>query len=161
MKNKTRQKIVLFDVDYTLFNTDIFKESSLETYELYEEVIETIEELGKIAKLGIFSEGDLDFQKMKLVRTDIHKHFGQEDIHIVEKKNDTLVKVLERYRDVELFLVDDRLGVLYEAKKHMPGVFTIWVKRGRYAQNQKEIKKFSPDATVENLRDVFSLVKNS
>ena len=38
--------IVLFDIDYTLFDTAFFKESGLSEHKIYEEVIEVLEEGG-------------------------------------------------------------------------------------------------------------------
>ena len=59
----------------------------------------------------------------------------------------------------KVFFIDDWLSMLHEAKKTDPSVFTIWIKRGEYAQAQEEQSDFQPDAIVENIRDVIPLVK--
>ena len=156
-----KNKIVLFDIDYTLFDTDVFKKSGLSQHEIYEEVIKVLESLKKVALLGIFSEGENELQKQKLKETNIEKYFEKDHTHIVLKKIDEFERVLNSYTDKQVFFVDDKLDILYDAKKLFPEVFTIWVKRGFYAQNQKEIPGFTPDATIENLSEVVKIISNS
>jgi phosphoglycolate phosphatase-like HAD superfamily hydrolase len=157
---KKSKKIVLFDIDYTIFDTDVFKSSNLETYSLYKEVIDTFSKLKEVADFGIFSEGDIAFQQRKMRETNIEKYFLSEHIHIFEQKNDMLKKILEIYKDKgKLFFVDDKLSVLHLAKQYEPKVFTIWVERGFYALNQKPIKGFLPDGVVKNLQDIVPLIE--
>src|SRR3989344_4049950 len=156
-RRETLKKMVLFDIDYTLFDTDIFKESHLETYSLYSEVSEMLASLQGIAKIGIFSEGIHEFQKAKLLKTKIHDHFPEEHLHIVAKKDDTLLEILKKYADSTLFLVDDKLSILEAAKKQAPSTVTIWIKRGPYAINQSQTD-FLPDATVTSLDEVVAIV---
>ena len=158
MNNK---KLVLFDIDYTLFDTGVFKESQLTTYNLYTEVLDLLAALRGKARLGIFSEGELDFQKTKLLKTDILKHFLEENIHIVANKDATMREVLKRYKDETVFLVDDKLPVLHAAKEIMGTVKTIWIRRGIYAENQKPIFGFTPDYQVTNLSDVATIVEEN
>jgi hypothetical protein len=49
--------------------------------------------------------------------------------------------------------------MLRMAKKTDSSIFTIWMKRGEYAETQKMHEDFTPDATVNNLRDVIPLIK--
>ena len=156
MKNK---KIVLFDIDYTILDTDALKKSNLVTFALYKEVLDTFDKLKNVADFGIFSEGDIAFQKRKLKETNIENYFLSEHIHIFEKKNDMIKKILARYENKgELFFVDDKLSVLHLAKKYDPKVFTIWVKRGFYAMKQEPIENFTPDGIVETLHDIVPLI---
>jgi len=155
------KKVILFDIDYTLFNTDIFKQSQLRTHAVYDEVYDVLKELSKIAQLAIFSEGKINFQKNKLLKTGIQKHFLKGYTHIAEKKEEMLRRILQKYIDNRVFLVDDKLTILHLAKTISPSLFTIWVKRGIYAKNQKEIPGFKPDATVDNLKRIIFLIHNS
>ena len=155
------KKVILFDIDYTLFNTDIFKQSQLRTHAVYDEVYDVLKELSKIAQLAIFSEGKINFQKNKLLKTGIQKHFLKGYTHIAEKKEEMLRRILQKYIDNRVFLVDDKLTILHLAKTISPSLFTIWVKRGIYAKNQKEIPGFKPDATVDNLKRFIFLIHNS
>jgi FMN phosphatase YigB (HAD superfamily) len=156
-----QSKIVLLDIDYTLFDTAHHKKSNLLKYQVYTEVQETLSELVKIARLGIFSEGDLFNQKKKLRETNIDKFFSEEHIHIVEKKFDVVQQMLHAYRKKgQLFLVDDKLTILHIAKQLFPSVYTIWVKRGEYARKQKPIKDFLADAEVELLHEIVPIIAN-
>lgn len=151
--------IILFDIDYTLFDTFFFKKSKLLEHKIYEEVIDVLDNLSKIAILGIFSEGDIDFQRTKIKETKIEKYFEQENIHIVLNKLDKLRGILNKYKNRKTFFVDDKLSILFAAKNMYPEVFVVWVKRGFYAENQKELPGFKPDAQVENLSEVVRIVR--
>lgn len=152
------QKIVLFDIDYTLFNTDIFKASDLKTHSIYEEVADVLEKLSDVALLGIFSEGKLQLQHAKLEKTKIDAFFVKEHMHIVEKKDISIGEMLKRYKNHVLYLVDDKLSVLHQASLLMPEVKTIWIKRGIYAKEQKPIENFTPHAIIYTLEEVIPLV---
>lgn len=153
-----KNKVILFDIDYTLFNTDIFKKTKLKKYLLYEEVKEVLSDLSKIARLGIFSEGDLGFQKMKLEGTRVADYFQNELVHIMANKDEEMEHIIARYVNTRLFLVDDKIGILYKIKNCFPSIITIWVKRGKYAKSQKPIDGFRPDAIVKTLREVIPIV---
>jgi len=152
------KKFVLFDIDFTLFDTRAFKDSKLTEYTIYKEVISVLENLSKIAELGIFSKGESEFQKIKLEKTGMAKFFKEKNVHIFEDKEANLTKIIDKYKNYQIFLVDDRLGTLYSAKKHLEQVFTVWIKRGWFAENQKPIPDFKSDAEVENLSEVVKIV---
>jgi FMN phosphatase YigB (HAD superfamily) len=153
------QKIVLFDIDYTVFDTDLLKKSQLKDFAVYSEVIDTLTNLSKIATLGVFSEGVIDFQRKKLRKTHIEKFFFEKHIHLVENKSDVIEKMLRDYRDKgKLYLVDDKITILAKAKECYPQVFTIWVKRGIYANVHYADLGFTPDASVDNLRQIIPII---
>lgn len=151
-------KIVLFDIDYTLFNTDRFRQSNLSDFVLYDEVVQVLTQLEKVATLGIFSEGTLELQNEKLHQTNILPHFIEEHIHIVAKKEEGLKTVLYKYRNYKIFLIDDKLTILQKAKNILPELITIWIKRGKYAENQTSLIGFVPDEEFYNLSDVVSVI---
>jgi bifunctional UDP-N-acetylglucosamine pyrophosphorylase/glucosamine-1-phosphate N-acetyltransferase len=153
-----KRKIVLFDIDYTMLDTDKLKISELKLFELFEDVAEALSSIGAYATLGIFSEGDVAFQSEKLLKTAIHEHFAPEHMHIVSRKSESIAEVLDRYMEDTLFFVDDRLEILEAAKHHMPAIVTIWIKRGPFALAAKESGSFSPDSTIEDLRMVLPIV---
>lgn len=158
-KSPRDTKFVLLDIDYTIFNTAKFKESNLKTYTVYEEVIPALAEMKKLAHIGIFSEGDLGFQEEKLIKTDIKKYLLKEHIHIALDKQKILRKILSKYKvSGKLYLVDDKLPILFLAKKYSPKIITIWVKRGVYAESQLPIQGFQPDAEVDSLMDIIPLL---
>ncbi len=154
------KKIVLFDIDYTLFDTDLFKESNLTTYKLYDEAKDVLEKLSSVAEVGIFSQGENTFQREKLKQTLIDSHFKEENIHIFARKDENIGSVLDKYKERDVFFVDDKLGVLKLAKDLNGDVFTIWVERGPFAANQENIIGFEPDAVVSNLTEALSFINS-
>lgn len=159
MKSSNRRLVVLFDIDYTLFDTRKFKESDLQVYNTYEEITNALVRIKDLASLGIFSKGNVEFQKTKLKKTGMISFFKEKDMHIFDDKDVNLINVLDRYKDSKLFLVDDKLSVLATAKKLMPQIIAVWVKRGPYAQIQKPIPGFAPDAEIKNLSEVVRIVQ--
>ena len=89
------------------------------------------------------------------------KFFKEENVHIFDNKDANLIKIIDKYKGLKIFIIDDKLEILYSAKMYMDQLFTIWVKRGWYAENQKAIPDFIPDAEVENLSDVVRIVKSN
>lgn len=171
---KSRKRIGYFDPGS--FISDINKkfastipETFLDTYvkkeELHEHLYEEVEEiLKKISQdknliIGIFSGGDKNFQREKVKK--ILSFFHEKHIHIFPYKIEELKSVLKKYKDYRVFLIDDVLPILYEAKKIKKDVYTIWIKRGRYDFSNKEIKNFIPDAEIKNLNQIASIIKNN
>lgn len=152
------KKIVLFDIDYTLFDTAQFKSSGLKTYKLYEEVEEALKMLSEVCEIGIFSQGEDSFQREKLKQTLIHTHFKEEDIHIFALKDENIGSVLNKYKDREVFLVDDKLEVLKLGKDLSENVYAIWLKRGPFAAAQEGIVGFTPDAVISNLSEAVAFI---
>jgi FMN phosphatase YigB (HAD superfamily) len=150
-------KVVLFDIDYTLFDTAYYKESELTSFQIYEEVVAVLTEVSKSAIIGIFSEGELDHQLSKLLNTDIKKHFHDEHIHIFTKKLESLAEVLPKYSGKRLFFIDDRLDVLQAVKNSDPEIITIWIKRGLHSD--MVVPGFKPDREVLNLREIIGLIE--
>ena len=154
--------IILLDIDNTLFNTVKLKKSNLTHFELYEEVQETLKKLAPIATLGILSQGEIAFQNKKLETTQIKQYFLSEHTHIVEYKLDVMQEILGKYKGkAKVFFIDDWVDMLRAAKKVDPSVFTIWIRRGEYADAQKEYSDFTPDAVIENLTEIVSIIKAS
>jgi FMN phosphatase YigB (HAD superfamily) len=153
-----KNKIVLFDIDYTLFDTATFKDSSLTKFSLYKEIMPVLQALAGVAELGIFSKGEDSFQNLKLQETGIENFFRQENVHVFEDKDTNLKGVIDKYKDLKIYIVDDRLATLYNAKTISPAVSTIWIKRGPFAKDESLLYSFSPDATINNLTEVLSIV---
>lgn len=134
----------------------MYDESHISSY-LYQEAEELIKEFKKLGELGIFSQGMERFQKLKIKR--IADMFTDKHIHIVTSKTASLGKVFEKYQTYKVFFLDDALPVLYEASRAYPQIFTIWVKRGKYAQNQKPFVDFTPTVTVSNLKEAEKIIQ--
>lgn len=150
------KKIILFDIDHVLFDTEKFKTSKLTEYSLYNEVFDVLGSLSKIAELGIFSKGELEFQKAKLKNTKIESFFKEENVHIFQDKIAN-ANILNKYRDYEVFFVDDRLDVLLDIKKTLPSVLAIWIRRGPHAEGLQKIEGFIPDEIILSLQELKTL----
>lgn len=137
--------------------TDIvFSQETLRN-NLYSEVIDSLKEISRHSVLGIFSQGIQKIQHAKLFEI---KHFFHKDhIHIVENKEKLLESVFGKYKNYKILVVDDALQVLYALKQAYPSVFVIWMRRGRYAEKQKDIKGFIPDAIVEDMNQAVRVIK--
>lgn len=156
------RKIILFDIDYTLFDTERFKETNREIFSVYDDVHDTLTQLSFIADLGIFSEGDIAFQNKKLQKTNIEKYFLKEHTHIVAEKVVSIASLVKKYRaHNNIFLVDDRLQIFPLLKKEFPKLFTIWMrKKSENDSYQEPIEGFSPDAEVKTLKEIIPLIAN-
>lgn len=154
-----QKKLVLFDIDYTLFDTDILKKSNLSSYSLYIEVPDVLRKILQVAQIGIFSEGKEEFQHEKIKKTELVEIFLDKNvIHITDKKEDELENILTRYKDRKMYMVDDKLSILHKAHQLNPGVFTIWIRRGPYAKNEKNPQNFTPNAIINTLQELIPIV---
>jgi phosphoglycolate phosphatase-like HAD superfamily hydrolase len=150
--------IILFDIDYTLFDTAIFKKTNFAQYSLYKEVHGVLSDLSKKIILGIFSQGEENLQNTKLKATKIDHFFQKEHIHIELQKEEKIKIIGDKYKNTYLYIADDKLTLLSLVKKEYPRVFTIWIKRGIYAENQKPLPDFTPDAVMENLSGIIPII---
>ncbi len=158
---RLKPKIVLFDIDYTLFDTETFKKSNLKIYRLYDETRGVLKKLAKFVEIGIFSQGEDEFQRKKLKQTLISNHFLEKNVHIFLDKDDNVENILTKYKDLTVFLVDDKLEILCLAKKIDKNVFTVWVKRGPFAKKEDRKKNFTPDVAVSNLKEIIAVILNT
>lgn len=136
----------------------IFSQRSLKN-NMHIEVQHALLVLEKLAELGIFSQGDLLLQKAKI--EEIKHLFALDNVHIVENKIDVFKKIFSMYSGYKIFFIDDSLPILFEVKKLYKDIFAIWIKRGRWAEKQKDIPGFRPDAIILNLTEAEELVKNN
>lgn len=136
----------------------IFSRKSLKN-NMHGEVQETLLALGKLAELGIFSQGDLLLQKAKL--EEIKYLLTIDHVHIVENKIKVFEKIFGTYNGYKIFFIDDALPILWEVKKLYGQVFAIWIKRGRWAERQKDISGFHPDGTIFKLSEAVAIVKSN
>jgi len=125
---------------------------------LYQEAKKVLRVLSKnnSLKIGIFSAGEI-FQRKKL--KEVENFLNKDHIHIFTvKKHKELPSIIKRYKNYKLYIVDDMLKILRLAKMFNKSVFTIWIKRKKFARKAEEIADFVPDATITNLREVTKLV---
>ncbi|HSW97709.1 MAG TPA: hypothetical protein VLF89_07840 [Candidatus Saccharimonadales bacterium] len=168
-----RKKLGYFDLEILLeelvqqlaieADTKAVFEAVLKDKESYQRAIfdETVSVLEEIAQhkditLGIFSGGREEHQFRK-IENFIHL-FDKEHINILKMKERDLPEIMKKYIHDRLYLVDDILQILYNAKKSHGDITTIWMKRGPIAAQQDRIQNFTPEYTVSNLREVVPII---
>lgn len=141
------------DLEEVIWDEEILRAS------LFEETVEVLQVLSKKkdVTLGIFSAGPSELQQAK-IKT-IQEYFSKEYIHIFLKKDEEVLEVVKKYKNDELYLIDDLLDILYNAKRSDKNAYTIWIKRGWIAKNQKPIAGFTPDKTITSLKEILPLFK--
>jgi FMN phosphatase YigB (HAD superfamily) len=155
----SNKPIILFDIDNTLFNTQDFKKSGLTQYSAFTEVKKVLSAFHKKAILGIFSQGELEFQKAKLKKTGLYNFFVKEHIYIEILKKDKIEFLIKKYQQNHIYFIDDNLSILESVKKSFSSAIIIWVKRGEYANLQNPIPGFTPDFTITNLTSLSKIIK--
>ena len=204
-----RQKIIFFDIDRTLFNSENFLENFykriFEVYSLTPEEIVKIKDLyhsskavkgyfipsiflenivnsysqieanklksifnslieknlyedsnvlmdiNSFAQIAFFSKGDEEFQKEKIKR--FMKVVNINDVHILPDKIKEIGKIFSNYSNFKIFLVDDEIEVLQNAKEKMDFVTTILMDR-----KKNKIKSGKIEHKVENLNEIINLI---
>jgi hypothetical protein len=110
-----------------------------------------LNKLFETAKIGIFSKGDNKFQREKLKKfKDI---INEKDIYIFPSKIEKLKEVMNKYSEYEIYLVDDNIDVLIEAKKIGLEIFTIQIDREKKFSKNDKI-----DAKIESLSEITNLL---
>lgn len=211
------KKIILFDIDYTLFDTTKFKQLILEAllpvvkaidfekldevyyevrkygafepalfakffeekYEtpvsedeikelwynpqllkqaIYPEVVSVLDNLQKKEDLilGIFSAGTPAFQHAKIAS--LEHFFSETDIHIAPSKDTILDEVVKTYKTYTVVFIDDFVPVLQKIKHSDMNAKTIWMKRGKFAEQAEIPEGFCPDITITNLTEIIPLI---
>ena len=125
-------------------------------YEGAKKVLHTLSK-NKLLRIGIFSGGEYAFQRKKIRQIEDFLH--KEHIHIfTSRKRKELPYIVDKYKKYKLYIVDDVLEVLHTAKSLNKNIFTIWIKRRRFAKEKEIIPGFTPEAIIKNLREVIDIV---
>ncbi len=106
--------------------------------------------------IGILSTGDSKHQLAK-VET-LLTYFPSQHHHIFSNKINSLKNVLESYSEFKLYVVDDLPEVLAKAKELDPRVLTILKKTEKIFETTKHIENFSPDFTIDSLKQIKQIV---
>lgn len=124
---------------------------------LYPEVQHVLQQLQTLQiPCGIFSTGNTEFQLAKISSLD--DTLQKSHIHIFSNKEKNIAELLQEYHNYSVFLIDDYLSILEKTKKSHPNITTVWMKRGKFAENVSFPTVFIPDATILNLEELLPLV---
>jgi hypothetical protein len=110
-----------------------------------------LKQIQEKAVIGIFSKGEINFQKKKIEK--FNGFLSPENIYIFEDKIVKINEVLAKYKDYKIYAVDDNVNVLESFKQVDANVFTILIRR-----DQVEIVNNSIDVVVENTLQVVPLL---
>lgn len=155
--------IVLIDFDHTLLDwqqipqdfesyqqakTFILQQSNLDEF-LYPDTYEFLQEISRKWTPALFSEGEVDYQKKKIDKTNVGKFIDSKHMFIFDEHQKVVgLKQLANQINV-LALIDDNPQILDAAKTL--AVPTIRLKRGKY---QSAKTKFQPDFEVNSLAEI-------
>ena len=142
------------DLEDILWKKKIFVEC---LYKEAEDVLRLLSK-NKNIKIGIFSGGHDVFQRKKIEA--IKDFFDEEHIHVFMQKDQKLKKIINKYKGLKLYYIDDVLDFLKKAKTFNKDIVTVWIKRGRYAREQA-ITDFNPDKTITNLLELIPIIKEN
>lgn len=138
---------------------DLIFNSLLLRDHLHTDVFSTFKTLSKLGEIGIFSQGEEKLQNAKI--THFLELISKDKVHIERDKKSELQKVFQKYNEYTVYFIDDMLPILRAAKMVSPEVISIWIKRGRYAEVQKDIEGFTPDFTALNLDEAVNYIKTT
>jgi phosphoglycolate phosphatase-like HAD superfamily hydrolase len=110
-----------------------------------------LKQIQEKAVVGIFSKGEINFQKKKIER--FNSLINPEDIYIFEDKIVKISKVLARYRDYKIYVVDDNQKVLESFKQIDNLIFTILIKKGQAGIVNNDI-----DVVIESVLQLVPLL---
>jgi hypothetical protein len=162
--------VFLFDIDHTLYNTELLKQSLPPDYRttwqslnlpyaacVYPEVPERLRMLSKSFSLGVFSISDVDgFQDAKLEQGGIKEYFDTELVFIQPEIASLIESIAETAPNVR-YIIDDRLDKLAAVRDVYPHIALIHIKRGKYTDQEYE---FTPDHEVETLDEMMKIVSH-
>lgn len=103
-------------------------------------------------RIGVFSKGDISFQKKKIMKfLDI---LDENLVYIFHDKYKKLSEVINSNSKSEIYLVDDKIDVLIRAKGINSGLVTILVDR-----KNEEVKANGIDFKLNSLSDIISVLE--
>ena len=110
-----------------------------------------LEKIREKATVGIFSKGEINFQKKKIEK--FNSLINPQDIYIFEDKIVKISEVLAKYQNYKIFVVDDNQKVLEGFKQMDSLVFTVLVQK-----EKSENKDVKIDAVIANLSEIIPLL---
>ncbi|OGH06741.1 MAG: hypothetical protein A2171_01765 [Candidatus Levybacteria bacterium RBG_13_35_9] len=134
-----------FNIDFESLNS-LFWDQKLIDKHLYKDT-DILFQISTKTKMGVFSKGDSKFQKIKLTR--FKTILNKNDIYIFPNKIGKFLEILKNYSDHNIYLIDDEIDVLSEAKDINRNIFTILINR-----KKKHVKNDKIDAQINSLSKI-------
>lgn len=133
---------------------NLFSSPDLFSSSLYPDARLTVDALSRHFYTGIFSSGDIFFQRTKLRASGIEPYFRPEHINIWERKSINIPRLIEKYRGFNIAIVDDRASVIEAARQLRGDVVGIWVDRQKFKHEVPTNTEFSPNYQVKELQSI-------
>lgn len=121
---------------------------------LYPDARLTLDLMSRHFHTGVFSSGDVFFQRMKIRGSGIEPYFRPEHINILERKSINIPKIIDKYRGFNLAIVDDRASVIEKARELRTDVVGIWIDRKKFSHEVPSRTEFSPNFEVKDLQSI-------
>lgn len=119
---------------------------------VYPYVFETLQHLSQLGTTVIVSDGDLVFQALKIVNSQLAAAVEGRVLLFVHKQ-EHLNEVMKHYPADHYVMIDDKPQILVDSKEIMGNrLTTVFVHQGKYAEQQPT--PFTPDITVEHIADL-------
>lgn len=110
-----------------------------------------LKQIQEKAVIGIFSKGEINFQKKKIEK--FASFLNPEDIYIFEDKIVKINEILAKYKDYQIYIVDDDVNVLESFKQMDNLVYTILIR-----PEQTEAVNNKIDAVIDNVLQLSPLL---
>jgi len=127
-----------------------FKPENLDKY-IYEDAKVLFEISGVM--IGVFSKGDDIFQRQKLSK--FESVLDPKNIYVFSNKIEHLGEVIKKYKDRQIYLVDDEQNVLSSAKALGLNIKTIMIDR------KKTSHESQADFKIESLSDIIPILNET
>lgn len=131
--------------------TKIFKNIEFQRT-LYPDALKVLENLRKLGKVYLFTEGDSTYQKEKIIKSGLSSIV--DGVFLFEQKIRHLPEIMKQFKDYTVVFIDDRAKYLSIEKSKFPKVITLNVKQGHYAKEDQN-NYSGVDFTVDSLADLF------
>lgn len=154
LKEHSHTTIPLDELENVFFDETLYIDS------LYEDARSVFQEIvvKRDIPIIIFSTGEKKFQLQKI--TAVKEMLHEDRVHIFTNKLLQLKDVLTKYKDYQIYIVDDLPTILKEAKLFDNDITTIWINRDPSVSEKDFVDNFSADNVIENLREIVTIINN-
>ena len=138
----------------------IFWDKKLYEKSIYPDVKNVFSYLAKNnIQIGIFSTGESTHQKIKI--ESLNEYLTENHIYISKDKFKIIKKTFAKYKNHQVYLVDDYPQILESTKFHHKNIFTVFIKRQKAHSNLVIPENFKPDASITNLNQLIDIIETN